>query len=337
MSLLAFFAPNDISHSLLHQRVKSSEEPIEGSDSEKEWMPYVPWLREMTADKFKFKLIIGKLRSVSLISFDVNDKITIHPVVHSWALYRQWSHEMRIRQWEALAVLLRKSTFKNQLENAMVFWHPHPWIQPHLRPARTKQLFHDEFLLPEWDEKVERSECFELGRILSSEASFKDALNWYQRTLDSLQNSLGPEHEFTLNAAFQVGRIMDQQGFYGDAVTWFEKALDSYLKGLGENHSSTLNTMSSMAMALYRQDLYEQSIQWNRRALIGKEKLWGSEYPWTLITVLEMSTELLEQGLYDEALAGHRRALEVYEKLGQDHPLTIIKVRDMARVFERQG
>jgi len=67
----------------------------------------------MTANKFKFRLIIGELRPVSLVPSGENDKITIHPVMHSWTLYRQETHEMKIHQWEALTALLRRVTFNN--------------------------------------------------------------------------------------------------------------------------------------------------------------------------------------------------------------------------------
>lgn len=130
---------------------------------------------------------------------------------------------------------------------------------------------------------------------------FKQAKALHQQAIDHLTWNFGSDHEDTLRATDHLGRVELYYQNYHEARELHMKALEGMLKakGLGPAHLDTLTAQENLAIA---------------HMLIGGER----------------GTELAHKLMVD--VVDKRK-----EKLGKEHPWTLLSTLNLARVRSAQG
>lgn len=130
---------------------------------------------------------------------------------------------------------------------------------------------------------------------------FKVAKRLHRTAIDRLTQKFGPEHEDTLRASDHLGRVELYYQNYDEAKELHAKALEGMLKAenLGPGHLDTLTAQENLAIAYM---------------LIGEEK----------------DIQLAHKLMVD--VVGRRK-----EKLGKEHPWTLLSRLNLARVRSAQG
>ena len=137
-----------------------------------------------------------------------------------------------------------------------------------------------------------------LGSIRCFQGRFKDALRLGQEAMEGMSRNLGPEHEDTLRAMENVGRAHTRYFRFEEARELFEKAVEGMKKVLGPTHLDTLGALDSLAM-----------------------------------TYLELGGKWLGSGrkIMEQVLEQRK------EKLGREHPYTLLAVCNLGRIRSVMG
>jgi tetratricopeptide (TPR) repeat protein len=106
-----------------------------------------------------------------------------------------------------------------------------------------------------------------MASVFDRQGQYDKALEWYGRTLDGYENTLGKDHPDTLTTVHNMAFIFRSQGQYNKALEWFERALDGREKSLGKGHPFTLTTVCGMAVTFDNQGQYEKALELYQRAI----------------------------------------------------------------------
>eukprot|EP00808_Paulinella_micropora_P008545 g23683.t1 len=177
-----------------------------------------------------------------------------------------------------------------------------------------------------------------LGGLLRNVGDFQGAEEFFRRSLEACEKTLGAEHPNTLTSVNNLAGLLHDQGKLAEAEPLYRRALQGKEKTLGAEHPSTLTSVSNLGLLLEQQGKLAEAEPLYCRALRGKEKTLGTEHPSTLTSVNNLGELLKQQGKLAEAEPLFRRALRGMEKtLGAEHPSTLTSVNNLGALLYQQG
>lgn len=168
-----------------------------------------------------------------------------------------------------------------------------------------------------------------MGEIAEAREIFEDL---YLRR----RESLGPEHETTLNT---MGRLAVMRAMDADlepAAQLQRERADISARKLGAEHPTTLSERGNLANMLLGLRQYDEAEALMRTVLEARERLYGADATVTLRTKLNLASLLARRGRYDQALRMEDELLQARRRLlGPEHPDTVFLEVNHATTMHR--
>lgn len=161
-------------------------------------------------------------------------------------------------------------------------------------------------------------------------------------------NSLGEDHPLTLDVTDLLGSALYLKGRWADATALHASNVEKMTMLYGEKHEKTLKSIRNLGRLYYRYMDYEKASGLYQRAWEGMKEILGETHLETLISLEDLAMSSLryeDDGAdpnRDESLVQSSKSLTfVYEqrkeRLGAEHPYTLLSTLYLARLKSGQG
>lgn len=156
-----------------------------------------------------------------------------------------------------------------------------------------------------------------------------------RQVFQACMNSLGPDHPKTLKAMDFLAESCTLQGRFNEARQLNEKAVERMTEILGADHEDTLIAVDNLGIVMSRYFLYEKALDLHLKAMTGMERILGPTDLRTLsaaehvaLTYMEVGGEHLDRAHMMQAQVLEERR----QKLGKEHPYTLLAIANLARI-----
>jgi Tfp pilus assembly protein PilF len=298
LKLCAFFAPDDIPHSLLRDHASALPEPLD----------------HMVTDNLQWDDALKALRHYALIEA-AKESHSIHRLVQ--AITRDRLPVEERAQWAEAAIQCVAALFPSG--NAAD--DPRTWpIYARLFPHASSVISH----VDEMDDaKVGSTLLLQMGFYLERRAQFAEARPYYERALAIREQVLGLQHPGTANSLNNLGYLLRAQGDLAGAKSYYERALAIREQVLGLQHPDTARSLNNLGGLLQAQSDLAGARPYLERALAICEQVLGPEHPDTATSLNNLGYLLQTQGDLAGAKPYYERALQIFRlRLGLDHAYT---------------
>jgi tetratricopeptide (TPR) repeat protein len=151
-------------------------------------------------------------------------------------------------------------------------------------------------------------------------------------------DTLGQDHEATLDARHGLAAIFHFRSRYDAAETEYQQVLDSSRRTLGSHHAKTLKTWHQWAYLLHERGRFSEAETEYRTLLDTRTRCEGETAPGTLISRQGLGRLLTDAGRPHEAAHELQRTVDhMTQTLGQDHPVTLKARSDLGRANSECG
>ena len=158
-----------------------------------------------------------------------------------------------------------------------------------------------------------------------------------QLTAD-LEQMLGRDHPYTLNARNSLAAAYQLAGQHAVAIPIFELALDARERVLGPDHPDSLTSRHNLSAAYHLAGSPAVAIPIFESTLAARERVLGPEHPSTLTSRASLATAYRDADLVAEAIPLFELTLAARERmLGPDHPDTLTSRNNLAKAYRDTG
>ncbi|KAH8742291.1 hypothetical protein F5883DRAFT_656864 [Diaporthe sp. PMI_573] len=159
-----------------------------------------------------------------------------------------------------------------------------------------------------------------------------------KKSRDARMETLGDEHELTLDSVSMVGKVFHEQGKYEKAEKLFVEVMETRKQKLGPAHPDTLTSMANLASTFCNQGRWVEAEKLFVEVIETSKQKLGPAHPDMLTIIANLASTFWNQGRWEEA---EKLEVEVMEtrkqKLGLDHPDTLTSMANLASTFRNQG
>jgi eukaryotic-like serine/threonine-protein kinase len=181
---------------------------------------------------------------------------------------------------------------------------------------------------------VEASLRFTMGKTYRDLGVFDGAQQQLEESLKVLQQSVGPEHPYTLDAMNELAGIYEKRGRYTDAEQLFVKIVEVRRRLLGEQDNATLASMNNLALNYRTQGKPAQAEPLQAKLVDVRRRTLGEEHAATQTVMVNLSLSYMDQGKYALAEPLQTKVLEIRRRtLGEEHPNTQNSMRNLAVLY----
>ncbi|CAE7228553.1 klc-2, partial [Symbiodinium microadriaticum] len=192
-----------------------------------------------------------------------------------------------------------------------------------------------------------------LAVLLKDRDSYEEAEPLHRQGLEiclGLRAKLGEEHPHTLGSMNNLASLLQDRGRYEEAEPLYRQGLEIRKAKLGEEHPHTLDSMNNLALLLQARGRYEEAEPLCRQGLEIRRAKLGEEHPETLTSIITLASLLKEGGV--SSFVTHTPALTIWvpsgriwaavrkpsrAKLGEEHPLTLTSMNNLAFLLKARG
>ncbi|CAF5085816.1 unnamed protein product, partial [Rotaria sp. Silwood1] len=89
----------------------------------------------------------------------------------------------------------------------------------------------------------------QLGRLKSRKGQYKQAVSFYEKTLEIERKTLPEDHSSLADTYNNIGGVYDNMGNYSKALEFYDKALKIYEKSLPPNHPDLATSYNNIGAA----------------------------------------------------------------------------------------
>lgn len=177
-----------------------------------------------------------------------------------------------------------------------------------------------------------------LGMTLMNLTEYEAAISMMQPSLRALENSLGPDHPYTIGAMGNLGRVYAQAGKLDDALAILEECVQRSRRTFTADHPSLARMLQFHASAHSQMQNPKDAIPLFREALEITQKSVGPDSPQAGTLQSELGLALLGMGHFDEAEEHLRAAVNILAaEFGESHPDVVLARQGLARALYRNG
>ncbi|MFJ1638517.1 MULTISPECIES: tetratricopeptide repeat protein [unclassified Streptomyces] len=177
-----------------------------------------------------------------------------------------------------------------------------------------------------------------MGQFLLREGSITRSLAYIQRSLASLERTVGAEHHDTLAARNNLAQAYLLAGDPKRAAPLFEQLLADSVRLLGEDHPDTLTARNSLAQAYQSVGNPKRAIPMLERTLTDSVRVSGKDHPSTLTAQSSLAGAHILAGSLRQAIQMFEQALtDSLRILGEDHLGTFSIRNNLAATFHAAG
>lgn len=185
-----------------------------------------------------------------------------------------------------------------------------------------------------------------LTKIYRQLDKLEEAAALQDKVLKACTALWGEDNLQTLEVTDALGVIRWQQGRFSQAAKLHERAFEGFTKAKGVHDPDTLRAKGNIGRILSKNCEYDEAIKVHSETAAGLKQQLGTSHQDTLSAMDDLAMSYLERSVH-KATAGedlphaHRIILEVVElrkkTLGQEHPLTLWAIANLARVENARG
>jgi tetratricopeptide (TPR) repeat protein len=171
----------------------------------------------------------------------------------------------------------------------------------------------------------------QLGWIKNSKGNFKEALWFYQKTIEIIEKMI-PFGHFKLALIYNnVGFVHSNMGDYSSALSFYQKALQILEKQIPPNHSQLALIYNNIGGVHNSMEDYSSALSFYQKTLEIMEKILPFNHPHLAQIYNNIGTLHERMGHYSSALAFVQKAIVIREKfLPPNHP-------DLAETYNNIG
>ncbi|KAJ7350953.1 hypothetical protein OS493_037640 [Desmophyllum pertusum] len=208
-------------------------------------------------------------------------------------------------------------------------------IAPHLKAfvVNIENLFSKENL-----SQVFKTGMLKLGQICQNHCDFPTAIKYYEYSLVTYLEKLGPKHIHVAATYNNFGSVHQVLGDFERAKEYHHHALNIYLKELGPDHvdvAATYNNLGSVHQALGD---FQRAKEYHDHALNIYLKTLGPEHIDIAATYNNLGSDHQALGDFEHAKKYHHHALNIYlTKLGPEHVHVAATYSHLGSVHQELG
>ena len=175
-----------------------------------------------------------------------------------------------------------------------------------------------------------------LGRVLRHQGEHAAAELLFQHVLDCRLESLGEEHEFTLDAMNDHALNLQEDGRADEALS--RRLMEVCRRILGEEDGQTRSAMNNLAIVFLNQGKLADAEPLFERSLEIERRLLGNEDPDTIAPMNNLARLYLAMGKPARAEPLFREAVELIPRVhGPAHPQLVATTEGLATAVRTMG
>jgi hypothetical protein len=196
--------------------------------------------------------------------------------------------------------------------------------------ARVPERFHGQPLVEAAVRQTIGAAYLDLGLYGQAHEQFKHALQLRRDTV-------GPQHELSLDAQKSLAGALMLEGKYPEAEALYLQAIQGLQRRRGENDLSVLEARAELAEVYLDEGRYVPAETLLIATLETQRRVLGPERAATLSSLLELGRAQIAQGKYADAETSLRTLLDGQQRTkGAEHPDTLTAETDLAQVLMRE-
>lgn len=170
-----------------------------------------------------------------------------------------------------------------------------------------------------------------VASALTEQGNFLAAEKIIVEAISVLENELGADDPFTLEANNSLGYLYSLSGNFIESKRLYELVYQFRKRKLGHQNDNTLTSLNNLGFIHQQMGEFALAEPYYRRALKGRILLLGRSHPSTIESINNIGYLFLGQRLYEEALPWSREAYELRQLvLGPLHPRTLESAGNLA-------
>ncbi len=285
-----------------------------------------PLLQSIAINPLQLDRAIAALLAYSLINRNADANIlSIHRLVQA---VLQDAMEAQVQsQWieRTIRVVHHEFLFGDM---AVEKWPQYERVLPHAIAVTARNK--------EWDDKLpEMPELLtNTATYLGNRSRYEEAELLYARTLQVLEQALGPEHVEVASSMHNLATVYAEQGNYTAAEKLYQRALGIREREMGSAHPEVANSLHSLAILYTEQGYYKKAELLHQRALQIREQVLEPGH-FDIASSLNSQASLYKDlGKYTKAEQFYQRALSIYKRaLGIEHPDVAMCLDNLASLY----
>jgi serine/threonine protein kinase len=177
-----------------------------------------------------------------------------------------------------------------------------------------------------------------LGRSLLGLGEAPLAIEVFQKSLDTRQAKLGPDHPRTLASMHNLAAAYYASGQFARAVALYEETLQKRQAQLGPDHPDTLLSMNNLAAAYGASGQLPRALPLLEETLQKRKAKLGPDHPDTLTSMHNLAEAYRVSGQLARAVLLYEETLQKRQaQLGPDHPETLLSMNNLAVAYYASG
>lgn len=284
-------------------------------------------------DPYPVREAITLLSSFSLISIDeVNNRLSMHPLVHAWARDRMDPIE-RTKNWTvaastlAISISMEFQTFNYRLRRILL-----PHVDSLLESCSDTLFSVND---PEL-EMVHIAERFEL--VYQLNGRYHDALKLDEEIVQVRKKKQGEDHPDYLHSTARLASMYYELDRTEESSVLCEQFYKASKKDFGEEHHRTLVSMNNLAACYDKLDRKQEALHLREKVFETFKKQLGEIHPVTLQSMSNLAISHHDLGHKQKALYLREKNVEMTTgALGEMHPHTLRSISDLALSYHNLG
>jgi tetratricopeptide (TPR) repeat protein len=161
----------------------------------------------------------------------------------------------------------------------------------------------------------------QLGSIKNAQGQYKEAIIFYEKSLEIDQKTLPPTHLNLAGSYNNIGLVYRKMSKYSKALSYYEKALEIQQKSLPPTHLDLGGSYNNIGMAYYNMGEYSKALSYYEKALEIRQKTLPPTHPDLAMSYNNIGLVYNNMGEYSKAVSLYQRAVNIgQQSLPKDHP-----------------
>lgn len=289
-------------------------------------------------------------RSLVMKQDRVEDRYSMHPLVHKWVRERPEMLVSHQALWCQVAMTtLAKSILRPPLDDTALGRKSRRELLPHIVHVRDCQITIRGRLEENkglrrsiWPTagnkygRLQADESARFSRVYSECGIFDEALQLQLRVRSFVIQMLGEDHPLSIRLTLFASGTLWELTRTTEATQFQRRALQNCLSSLGEHHPLTLDVTDLLGSALMLKGRYTEAQSLHKRNVEEMRNLYGEHHEKTYKSLRSLGRVHSRWMEYEEASQLHKVAWKgMKECLGETHLETLTSLEDLAMSYLR--
>ena len=137
-----------------------------------------------------------------------------------------------------------------------------------------------QLLLEQTTNESEKAPIYnQLGLAKYSQGKYKEAITYYEKSLEIKQNTLSPNDPLLANSYNNIGLVYDNMGEYSKALSNYEKSLEIRQQSLPPTHPDLAASYNNIGVVYYNMGEYSKALSYYEKSLEIKQQSLPPNHP----------------------------------------------------------